>query len=119
MRAKRDSPPRTKADACRPAPPARAVATPGVSWRSWRNEDGARSAIRSRSQAEALVPRVENEAGGGHDQDVLAGSQACHLIAPFRARDQRAWAGRADQGEGEGRHRPAIGRPYRTGENSR
>ncbi len=66
-------------------------------------------------------PRLgqENEAGGGHDQDVLAGGQACHLIAPFRARDQRAWAGRADQGEGEGRHRPAIGRPYRTGEHSR
>ena len=59
MRAKRDSPPRTKAEAWEPTPPVRAVATPGTSWSRVRKEEGARSTTRSRSRAETVTPSVE------------------------------------------------------------
>mgnify|MGYP003693624507 CR=1 FL=1 len=74
MRAKLDSPPRTKSEPCRPSPPLRATVTPGTSSSSVSTDGAPRSAMRSESRTVALTPTVESAAlvaGGGHD-DVLA-----------------------------------------------
>ena len=101
IRAKRDSPPRTKAEPWAPTPPVRAVATPGGPAAGDRRE-AARSAMRSLSRTAPHAQRgLRRLPPRGRHHDLLAhrgGGEGEVERRPARAHATRGWRARTNPG---------------------